>query len=113
MANTPPYPEFIKSLPQADLPMPGASGCILGAPEAQALFFSLPAGTEIPLHSHGDQWGIVVEGEMRFTIGQQTQIFTAGDSYYIPAGVEHGGVMLTDARIIEVFDDPERWKPRA
>ncbi len=112
MSHTPPYPQFIKDLPQPDLPIAGATGYILGAPQAQALFFEMPAGAEVPLHSHGDQWGIVVEGEFRFTIGEDTFTFTAGDSYFVPAGVPHGGKMLKDSRIIEVFADADRWKPR-
>lgn len=112
MSNTPPYPKFIKDLPQADLPIPGASGFILGAPQAQALFFEMPAGTEVPMHTHGDQWGIVVEGEFEFTIGDETHLFTTGDSYFVPSGAPHGGKMLKDSRIIEVFSDANRWKPR-
>ena len=108
----PSFPSFIEALPQAELPLPGVKGYILGAPQAQAVFFVIPAGTEIPLHTHGDQWGVVVEGEIDFQIGEQRRVYRRGDSYFIPAGTPHGGKVLREARIIEVFAEPDRWKPR-
>ncbi len=112
MSQNPPYPDFIKALPQADLPMAGVNGYILGAPQAQAVFFEIPAGTAIPDHSHGDQWGVVLAGEVDLTIEGQTRRCTVGDSYFVPAGKVHSARVLTDARILEVFADADRWKPR-
>ena len=111
MSKNPPYPEFIKALPQADLPMQGVNGYILGGPTAQGVFFEIPAGSVVPEHSHGDQWGVVLAGEIEFTVEGEMRHCKTGDSYYVPAGAVHGAKTLTDARILEVFDDPNRWKP--
>ncbi|KMY66704.1 hypothetical protein AAU61_16510 [Desulfocarbo indianensis] len=113
MSPNPPYPEFIKALPQADLPMAGVNGYILGAPQAQAVFFEIPAGSVVPEHAHGDQWGVVLAGEMEFTVAGQTRHCQTGDSYFVPAGAMHGAKTLSDCRILEVFADADRWKPRA
>jgi quercetin dioxygenase-like cupin family protein len=76
------------------------------------VFFEIePIGT-IPPHSHGEQWGIVVEGEMDLTIGGQTRRCRPGDSYHIPAGVEHGATFLSHFRAIDVFADRDRYKPK-
>lgn len=112
MPTTAPYAKFMKELPQADIPIPGVTGYIQGGPSTQTVFLELPAGTQIPPHSHGEQWGIVVSGELEFTIDGKTETRTAGDSYLVPGGAEHSATMVTDCLIIEVFDVPDRWKPR-
>lgn len=109
----PPYASFIEALPQADLPLQGVRGQILAAPQAQMVMFSLPAGTRVPPHSHAAQWGIVVEGELDFTIEGVTHRRTRGDSYHVPDGAVHSAVMISDCRLIEVFADPDRYRPKA
>ncbi len=106
------YSETIKRLPQADIPVPGVRGWLSQAADHQIVFFEIPAGLEIPPHSHGDQWGIVVEGEMELTIDGQTRGYGPGDSYHIPAGTEHGAKFLTDFRAIDVFADADRYRPK-
>ncbi len=113
MSSRAPYPDFIKALPRADIPMPGVTAHLLAAPQGQAVFFELPAGSSVPPHSHGAQWGIVVSGELELTIGGETKIYTAGDSYYVGEGVEHSATVLTDCRAIDVFADPNRYAPKA
>jgi len=113
MPTSIPYAEFIKKLPQADIPLQGVAGYILGGPTSQAVFLEISAGTRIAPHSHGEQWGIVVSGELEFTIDGKTVKRSAGDSYLVPNGAEHSAAMLTDCLIIEVFDVPDRWKARA
>jgi len=113
MPECAPYAQFMKNLPQAAIPIQGVNGYILGSPTSQAVFLEIPAGTRIPPHSHGEQWGVVVSGELEFTLDGQTVKRGQGDSYLVPNGAEHSALMLTDCRIIEVFDVPDRWKPKA
>ncbi len=54
--------------------------------------------------------GAVVEGEMSLTIGEKTRVYRKGDWYYIPEGVVHSATFLTRVNVIDVFDDPERYK---
>lgn len=45
-----------------------------------------------PRHQHPEeQLGMVVEGEMEFTIGDETRTIRAGDVYVIPSEVPHEG----------------------
>lgn len=53
----------------------------------------LPAGAVVPLHSHPhEQAGIVLEGELTFTVGGETRTLYPGDMWMIPGGVEHSAV---------------------
>ncbi len=106
------FPEFITKLPTADIPLDGVRAWISQARDHQVVFFDIDPIGEIPPHSHGEQWGIVVEGAMELTIGGVTRTYSAGDSYHIPAGVEHGAKFLSHFRTIDIFADADRYKPR-
>jgi quercetin dioxygenase-like cupin family protein len=103
------YSDFIKKMPQADLPMPGITGYLLSGEAGQVVFFDLPAGTSVPPHSHGAQWGIVVDGEIELTISGVTKTYKPGDSYHIGDGEEHAAVFKTAAKIIDVVADNNRY----
>ena|SRR5437879_10930361 len=51
----------------------------------------LPDRAGNPFHSHnGDQWQVVLEGEITFTVkGQEPKVLKAGESVYIPRGTIH------------------------
>jgi quercetin dioxygenase-like cupin family protein len=104
------FPEMITRLPRADIPIRGVRAWISQAVDHQVVFLDIdPIGT-IPPHSHGEQWGIVVEGEARLTIDGETRHYGPGDSYHIPAGAVHGATFLSHFRAIDVFADRERYK---
>jgi quercetin dioxygenase-like cupin family protein len=66
--------------------------------------FNLAAGSEVATHSHPHaQVGYVVRGGLRLTIGDDTRVCRAGDSYYIPGNVPHRGVTVEDSLVIDVF----------
>ena len=107
------FPEFISSLPEIEVPLAGVRGRLLQGRDRQVVFFDIDPIGEIPPHSHGEQWGIVVEGEMELTIGGETRRYRAGDSYHIPAGTVHGARFLTHFRAIDVFADVGRYRAKA
>ncbi len=111
--NAASFSDMIQGLPDVDLDVPGIRGKLLQGEDQQVVFFTIERTAAIPFHSHGAQWGIVVEGEMDLTIGGVTRTYRQGDSYAIPAGVEHGASFRTDVRAIDVFDEPARYRPRA
>ena len=106
------FPEFITQLLQVDIPFPGVRGWISQAPDHQIVFFDIDPIGEVPRHRHGEQWGVVVEGEMELTIGDQTKTYRPGDSYHIPAGTEHGATFRSHFRAIDVFADADRYQPK-
>lgn len=105
------FPAFIKGLPRAALGLEEVTGYLLAGPKGQAVFFDLPAGASVPLHSHGAQWGIVVSGELELTIGEQTEIYRTGECYDIPAGTTHGARVLVPSLVVDVFAEPNRYSP--
>ena len=106
------FPEFIRRLPRADIPLAGVRGWISQAEDHQIVFFDIDPIGEVPRHCHGEQWGIVVEGEMELTIGDETRVYGPGESYHIPTGVEHGARFMSHFRAIDVFADVGRYKAR-
>jgi quercetin dioxygenase-like cupin family protein len=105
------YPEFIKAFPSIDVPFPEdvVQTAVVQSDAGLVAFFTFLKDMELPVHSHGAQWGIVVEGEIEFTIGEETKVYRAGDSYSIPAGVEHGALIKSGTRVIDVFEEADRY----
>ena len=72
-------------------------------------FFDLDAGAILPMHQHPhEQMGVVMAGELEFTIGDETKICRAGDTYLIPSNTPHGAkVPLSgSAKALDIFSPP-------
>lgn len=108
----PGFPGIIRSLPEADAPFKDITLWLLQGPTASAIFVEAQADSEVPVHSHAAQWGIVVSGELVFTIGGKTRVYRPGEEYFIPAGVPHGATLKAGVRVIDFFDDPHRYRPK-
>ena len=66
--------------------------------------FRLAKGSQLPRHAHSqDQTGYLVAGRIQLAIGDEIIEMEAGDSWYVPGGVEHGAAILADSVAIEVF----------
>ncbi|MGB3177980.1 MAG: cupin domain-containing protein [Albidovulum sp.] len=106
-----PYPDFIKAFPSIDVPFPDdvVQTAVVQSDNGLVAFFTFLRDMELPPHSHGAQWGTVIEGQIEFTIGAETKIYRAGDSYSIPAGVEHGALIKSGTRVIDVFEEADRY----
>ena len=107
-----PYPEMIRGLPEIDISLEGVRGWLLQGGDKQVVFFDLEPIGAVPPHKHCNQWGIVLEGKMSLTIGENTNIYQKGDWYFIPEGVVHSATFLTRVQVIDVFDAPDRYQPR-
>ena len=108
-----PYPDMIRNLPEIDIQLKGIRGWLLQGKDKQVVFFEMQPATDLPPHSHCDQWGLVVGGEMRLNIGGKSKVYRKGDRYFIPEGVAHSATFLTRVNAIDVFADPKRYKTRA
>lgn len=108
------FPAFIQALPGLELPFGEdvVSARALRSDQELAVFFTFHRDTEIPPHSHGAQWGTVIAGEVALTIAGDTRICRPGDSYSIPAGVEHAVRVTAGTRAIDVFAEADRYALR-
>ena len=104
-----PYPEMIQHFPEIDIPIDGIRGWLLQGEKTQVVFFDIDPVGKMPDHSHCAQWGIMLDGKMKLTIGDDTKIYEKGDRYYIPEGVTHSAEFLTKVYVIDFFDDPNRY----
>lgn len=63
-----------------------------------------PAGSHAPAHAHPhEQMCVVVNGRLRFRIGDEETQAGPGDVLHIPSGVEHEAEVLEDAVFFDVF----------
>ena len=106
------YPDIITRLPEADIPFDGVRGWLSQAKDHQLVFFEIEAIGAVAEHSHGAQWGVVLQGEMDLTIGGRTNTYKKGDHYYIPEGVIHSAVFKKKTHVMDFFADRERYKPK-
>lgn len=64
----------------------------------------IAAGTDLPMHQHPhEQFTYCLSGTVRFVVGAETVELKPGMLAIIPGGVQHGGKVLTDARLIDIF----------
>jgi len=106
------FPKIIMSLPKADIEFEGIKGWISQSDNHQVVFLEIEPIGKVAEHSHGAQWGIVLEGEMELTIGGITKTYYKGDSYYIPDGVLHSAVFKSKTWAVDFFADRDRYKPK-
>ena len=106
------YPKMITDLPEADIPFRGVQGWLLQGIGEQVVFFDIEPIGEVSEHSHGEQWGFVIEGEMELTINGVKKVYRKGDHYHIPAGAPHSAVFKTQAKVVDVFADMNRYRAK-
>jgi len=104
------YPDCIKSLPEAKISLPGVQGWVAQGNEFQIVFFEIEPIGSIPPHSHKAQFGIVFEGEMMLTMGEETKLYKKGGTYYIPEGVVHRAEFSTFFRAMDFFSENNRYE---
>ncbi len=65
----------------------------------------LDAHVHLPRHSHPhEQVGIVIAGQIEFTVAAETQILGPGEVYIIPGGVEHEAKTFDQpVQVLDVF----------
>lgn len=67
-------------------------------------FIEAKAGSIVPLHRHvHEQLAFVLEGKFELTVDGEAKILGPGLFAVIPPNIIHGGVAVTDCRLIDVF----------
>ena len=106
------FPEIITRLPEAMLPFPTSvvKTSVLQSEDGQLIFFDVLQAVELPPHSHKAQWGTVIQGQLELTIDGATRTYGPGMPYFIPSGVVHCAKIPAGTKIIEFFEEKDRYK---
>lgn len=77
----------------------------LGAGQrVNAQHWDMADGSVVKLHKHPqEQFGYVIKGGFRMTIGDETKLLEAGDAYFIPPDVLHEFVAVGQTEAIDLF----------
>jgi len=108
----PVFPDPIKNLPEADIPLEGVTAYLSQSDNHQVLFMQFEKDVELPEHDHAAQMGVVLEGKIELVINGEKHCFTKGDRYYIPAGVTHSGKIYAGYADVTFFHEPDRYAPK-
>ena len=108
-----PFPDWMRTFPEAETPFADLEGRLLASPHGQAVFFRAEKNFEVPPHAHGAQWGIVVSGELELTVEGETKTYAPGETYSIGAGETHSARLGAGSCVIDVFEDPDRYEAKA
>lgn len=104
------FPDFVKNLPEIDLPFDGVRGWLIQGEKQQTVFVEFLVDVEVPEHAHGDQWEFPVAGRAELHREGGTEVYEAGDNFFVPAGQPHAATVYAGYRAMMVFDDPDRYR---
>lgn len=63
-------------------------------------------GPMLHMHLHQDEIFMVTDGEYRFVVGEATHVLGAGETIFLPRGVAHTWIQLTDKGRMIYFLQP-------
>ena len=106
------FPEPIRNLPEADIPLSGIKAYLSQAENHQILFMEFSEDVEVPEHSHEAQWGVVLEGKTDLTIDGVERTCSKGDRMFIPKGAKHSARIYAGYADISFFNQKDRYKVR-
>ncbi len=106
------FPESVRKLPQADIPLPGLRAWLLQGENHQVLFMQFDEGAEIPTHTHESQWSTVLQGRIDLVAQGVASTYGQGDNYVIPRGVPHSATIHAGYADITVFDEKSRYRTK-
>ena len=67
-------------------------------------------GVPYGMHKHDyEQVSVLLEGRLRLTVGAETRDIAAGDVWFAPAGVPHGGEVIGNeaAVFLDIYGPPD------
>jgi quercetin dioxygenase-like cupin family protein len=106
------FPEPIRRLPQADIPLSGLTAYLLQGESQQVLFMEFDHDAEVPLHAHESQWSVVLKGRIDITRDGVTRTYGQGESIFVPRGVQHSARIHAGYADVTFFDEKSRYRAK-
>ena len=103
------FPEPIRNLCQADIPLSGLKAYLSQAENHQILFMEFNEDAEVQEHSHEAQWGVVLAGKIDLTIDGIEHTYSRGDSVFIPQGARHSAKVYGGYADVSFFNQRDRY----
>ena len=103
------FPEAIRNLPLADIPIPGLTAYLSQDANHQIVFMHFTEDVEVPAHSHDAQWIIVIDGEIVLNVEGKEYTLTKGDHFSILPGETHSAKVKAGYTSMEFFADKDRY----
>ena len=107
------FPEPIRNLPEADVPISGVKAYLSQSETHQIIFMEFSEDIEVPEHSHESQWGIVLGGKLDLTVDGVKRTYSKGENYFIPKGVKHGAKIYAGYADVTFFNQKDRYKAKS
>lgn len=76
------------------------------------VFLDIKPRSQIPEHSYGEQWGVVIVGEIELVVDSVKKVYRKGDCYRLPPEAIHSATFRTRLKAIDIFADVHRYKPK-
>lgn len=95
---------FAKKIEEEEI-FKGVMGKYLGSgKKMNVMHWNFEDGVSLPEHSHeSEQFGYIITGKFKVTIGGETEILGAGDSYFVPSNAPHAFEAIGKTEAIDVF----------
>ena len=103
------FPNIIKKLPKANVPLEGVKAYLSQGDKHQVIFMEFEKDVDLPEHSHKAQWEYVLNGKVDLLIDGVKHTYKKGDNFLIPNGVNHSGRIYAGYKSIAFFDQKDRY----
>ena len=101
------FADIIKKVPSRDYGIDGLEVHVDHTSTGTVYFVSAAKEVVFPEHAHAAQWTIVVSGSCTFTADGKSKVYSAGETYFIPAGLRHQITLHAGYSEVDYVDDPQ------
>ncbi len=106
------FPQPVRDLPKADIPVRGLIAYLSQSGDHQILFMQFREDAELAEHAHGAQFGIILEGKIDLVVEGKRRTYRKGERYFIPEGARHSAKAYKGYADITFFAEPDRFHVR-
>ena len=103
------FPQMIRNLPEVIIPFNGVKGYIVQGEKEQVVFMEFEKDTNVPAHSHENQWEIVLEGKIDNWEDGKKHTYKKGDRFFVQRGKKHSANVYTGYTCIMFFNQKDRY----